>query len=279
MPLNNIDFPDPAATPFTDDNGYTWDWDVTKWVRRTQGIVEEAPIDGEPYVRKDAAWVQGVEADPEALDILYVRRNGGWYQVVDVGSGITDAPSDGTAYLRKDAGWSNPVTADFPDFQTSLDGKADLVHDHVAADVTDLGAMATTADAPDASSYLRTLGGWVPYTPGTGLWLNQGITVINPQATDDGTILYTGKAITLQNVAAHIVGTTNVVFNIYFASARNSGAPTKVFTSDVTVTSEAGVTPAMNNTSIPINSWVWVEVVSVLDTPDMFHASFNYTQD
>lgn len=279
MPLDNIDFPDPATTPFTDDNGYTWDWDVTKWVRRTQGIVPEAPSDGEPYLRKDAGWVQGVEADPEVLDVLYVRRNGGWYQVVDVGSGITDAPSDGTAYMRKNATWVNPVTADFPSFETALDGKADLVHTHVAADVTDLGTMATKNDAPDASSYLRTAGGWVPYAPGTGLYLTQGVTIINPEATDDATVMFTDKAITLQNIATHITGTTSVTFNIRFATSRDAVSPTNAFTADVVVTSEAGVTPAINNASIPINSWIWLEIVSISGTPDMFHASINFTQD
>lgn len=48
------------------------------------GGVEEAPSDGTPYVRQDAAWVS--------------LPSGG-------GGGITDAPSDGKTYVRKDAAW------------------------------------------------------------------------------------------------------------------------------------------------------------------------------
>ena len=48
------------------------------------GGVDEAPIDGTSYVRKDAGWV--APAAP----------------------GISDAPNDGTPYLRKSAAWVVP---------------------------------------------------------------------------------------------------------------------------------------------------------------------------
>ena len=278
MPLDNIDFPDPAATPFLDDNGYTWDWVSTSWVRRTKNTVNEAPQDTKVYGRVDADWEEVTPIDPAGAGVLYVRKDGAWYEVIDVGSGITDAASDGTAYLRKDAAWVNPVVADFPDFVSELATKSDVGHAHVLADISDAGALAALNDAPvDGSQYMRKDGVWSPYVPGVDLHMSQGVSIINPQDTDDATLFYTTKAITLQNVAAHIVGTTNVVCNIYFAPTRN-GAGTKVFTSDVTVTSEAGVTPTMNTTGIPINSWVWLEVVSVADTPEMFHLTLNYTQ-
>ena len=276
--MPGIDFPDSSETPFTDPNSAIWDWNGVGWVKRNTTYITEATADGTPYVRKDGAWVAGVEADPEATDVLYVRRNGGWYQVTDVGSGITDAPSDGTAYLRKDAAWANPVVADIPALQAALDAKSDTGHTHVMADVTDAGTLATVNDAPDASLYARSAGVWTAITPASSITMHSALTIMNPEDTDDGTLFFTPVAITVADIRALIQGTTNVVFNLYYGATRN-GAGTKLFTVDKTVTTEAGVQLVPDTANIPVNSYVWCEVVSVSGTPTQFHVSMAYTQD
>ena len=279
MPLlDDIDFPNPLTSPFTDDNGYTWDWSGTTWNRRTQGMVEEAPIDTVPYVRKDAAWVAGMINDPGAASTIYARQNGAWVEVVDAGTGLTDAPVDGTGYLRKNAGWVTPTIADMPVVQAELDGKAALSHNHTLSDVIDSGAMAAEGDAPDASSYARKLGAWVAITPAAGITFSESVTILSPQDTDDATLFYSEAAITVSQIHAHLQGTTNAVINIRFAALRNA-VGTKVFTVDQTITSLPGVHLNPNTAAIPAGSWVWLDIVSVTDTPDMLHVTVSFGQD
>ena len=110
--------------------------------------------------------------------------------------------------------------------------------------------------------------------------LSRSITIKDPGAADDATMFFTPVAITVTDVRSHITGTTNVVFNINHASTR-TGTGLDVFTSDITLTSTAGQSNAsgFNDETIPANSWVWVDIVSVSGTPSMFHATVIYTED
>ena len=110
--------------------------------------------------------------------------------------------------------------------------------------------------------------------------LRASATVVDPVATDDMTLFFTPVAITVTDVRSHITGTTNVVFNIQHASTR-TGTGLDVFTSDITLTSTAGQSNStgFNDATIPANSYVWVEVVSVSGTPTRFHATVIYTED
>ena len=110
--------------------------------------------------------------------------------------------------------------------------------------------------------------------------LRESVTIVDPTDTDDVTIFFTPVAITITDVRSHITGTTNVVFNIGHASTR-TGTQLDVFTSDITLTSTSGQSnnSGFNDATIPANSWVWLEIVSVSGTPDLFHASIIYTED
>lgn len=110
--------------------------------------------------------------------------------------------------------------------------------------------------------------------------LSKSISIPDPVATDDVTLFYTPTAITITNVASHITGTTNVVFNIGHASTR-TGTQLDVFTSDITLTSTTGQTnnTGFNDATIPANSWVWLDAVSVSGTPTLFSATIIYTED
>lgn len=110
--------------------------------------------------------------------------------------------------------------------------------------------------------------------------LSKSITIPDPVATDDITLFYTPVAITITGVYSHIEGTTNVVFNVGHAATR-TGTQLDVFTSDITLTSTAGQsnTTGFNDATIPANSWVWLEAVSVSGTPTLFHGTIVYTED
>jgi hypothetical protein len=110
--------------------------------------------------------------------------------------------------------------------------------------------------------------------------LSRSVTIADPIATDDATLFFTPVVITITDLRSHITGTTNVVFNIGHASTR-TGTQLDVFTSDITLTSTAGQSNSsgFNDATIPANSWVWVDVVSVSGTPTMFHSTIIYTED
>lgn len=115
---------------------------------------------------------------------------------------------------------------------------------------------------------------------GSAPTLSKSISIPDPTADDDATIFFTPVAITITAVHSHIVGATNVVFNINHASTR-TGTGLDVFTSNITLTSTAGQTnnSGFNDATIPANSWVWLDVVSVLGTPTLFHTTIIYTED
>lgn len=109
---------------------------------------------------------------------------------------------------------------------------------------------------------------------------SKSISIIDPVATDDITMFFTPVAITITDARSHITGTTNVVFNINHAATR-TGLQLNVFTSNITLTSTAGQSNSsgFNDATIPANSWVWLNVVSVSGTPTAFSTTLIYTED
>jgi hypothetical protein len=122
----------PPATPFhgqlwwESDTGrmFLWfdDGTSSQWVMVSgggggaTGGITDAPVDGQPYERKDAGWVPatgGTGGITEApIDgTPYSRQDAGWIQATAGGGGIADAPSDGTLYGRQDAAWAPVTTA------------------------------------------------------------------------------------------------------------------------------------------------------------------------
>lgn len=98
----------------------------------TTPVVQEAPRDGKPYVRKDGTWTEQVDTDtvfPEAPTDgkQYARQDGGWSEVVAIpveggDSGIEEAPEDGKPYVRKDGSWVEQTDTDTVFPEASTDG-------------------------------------------------------------------------------------------------------------------------------------------------------------
>jgi hypothetical protein len=114
----------------------------------------------------------------------------------------------------------------------------------------------------------------------TGLRGSKGITIADPVAADDATLFFTSVAITVGAVHSHITAGTNVVFNVHHAATR-TGTGLLVFTANITLTSTAGQTnnSGFTDATIPANSWVWLDIVSVSGAVTMFHATVDYTED
>ena len=109
---------------------------------------------------------------------------------------------------------------------------------------------------------------------------SKAITIVDIVATDDATFMFTPVAITVVATHAHRVAGTNVVYNVKHALNRDD-AGLDVFTVDITLTSTTGQTnnSGFNDATIPANSWVWLDVVSVSGLVTMFGVVLESTED
>lgn len=85
------------------------------------------------------------------------------------------------------------------------------------------------------------------------------ITIPNPTASESITLFFTKDAITVNDIAHVVQGTSpSATFTIRYASARNTTG-TEVVTGGTTANSAAGANvTSFNNGTIPANSWVWL---------------------
>lgn len=88
------------------------------------------------------------------------------------------------------------------------------------------------------------------------------------------------EAITIAETESFITGTTNVVWNLGHAATR-TGTQLDVFTSDITLTSTAGQNnnSGFNDATVPADSYIWLEVVSISGTPTSICVSVRFTVD
>ncbi len=138
------------------------------------------------------------------------------------------------------------------------------------------------ASGGGSANFLRADGVWAVPSGGGGSApsLSKSITIPNPSEDDDVTIFYTPVAISVSQLNSHISGGGLVTFNIQHAATR-VGSTSDVFASDIQLASLSG---QENNTgfddeTIPADSWVFVNIISVTGTPTVFHTTITYTED
>lgn len=105
------------------------------------------------------------------------------------------------------------------------------------------------------------------------------LTVILPGSGDTPTLFYTNAITTLSKITSVVVGSSSpsVTWNLKHATDR-SGAGTDLISGNVTTTNTT--TGATNNTftgTIPANSFVWLNIVSVSGTVEQFHITADYS--
>lgn len=88
---------------------YYDDGDSQQWVQSQPGggsaSLDEAPMNGKLYGRKDNSWLEVPAAgisDAPADNKMYGRKNTAWSEVV---AGVPEAPTDGKTYGRKSSAW------------------------------------------------------------------------------------------------------------------------------------------------------------------------------
>lgn len=99
----------------------------------------------------------------------------------------------------------------------------------------------------------------------------KSFTILNPVAGDTAAF-YSSKQIKINEIAEALEGTSpSVTYNIYYASTKNSGSPTKLWTLSRTATTESGnTTIQFDNAVIPANNWIWLEIEGKSGTVDEF---------
>jgi len=106
-------------------------------------------------------------------------------------------------------------------------------------------------------------------------------TIEAPTATENITLFYTRKAITIREVSDVMRGTSpSVTWQIKYAATRNSGSPTNLFSASRTTTSLSGATTTtFNDATIAAGNWIWLETSAVSGTNDSLAISIAYTID
>ncbi len=119
------------------------------------------------------------------------------------------------------------------------------------------------------------------YAPKNAALQVKGITIQNPTASENIALFYMDRAITISKVAEAVRGSSpSVTYNIRFASTRDNGTPTDVFTANRAATSTSGVTTTtFNDNTIPAGSWVWLITSAQSGTVADFNVTLQYTED
>jgi hypothetical protein len=104
----------------------------------------------------------------------------------------------------------------------------------------------------------------------TTVEMTKSFTLPSPTNTDNVTVFYASKALTITKILSIVKGTSpSVTFSIRYGTDR-SASGTEVVTSGITCTSTTtGVsTTSFNNATIPISNFVWLTVSATSGTVD-----------
>ena len=164
-------------------------------------------------------------------------------------------------------------------------GNSTTLSTNLPATATDLGfvviAYTTTATAKSIAVsriYCEFTGSEITFAPERK---SNSITLIQPTASENVTVFFTDKAVTLQKMAAVLTGAgPSVTWSVRFAADRST-AGTEVVTGGTTTTSitTGDVVTTFNNASIPANSFVWLTTTATSGTVNTFHLTATYTVD
>lgn len=108
----------------------------------------------------------------------------------------------------------------------------------------------------------------------------KSIGIENPGSSENIALFFTDDAITVTQVNDVCRGSSpSVTWNIFHDTARDSGTPNSLFSSDRTTTSLSGAeTTSFNDASIPAGSWVWFRTSATSGTVGEFTVSLEYSK-
>ncbi len=111
----------------------------------------------------------------------------------------------------------------------------------------------------------------------------KSITVEDPSSSEDLTMFFTDRAITINEmeaVLANGASTPSVTWKIFHHTDR-SNAGNAVVTAGTTTTSVStgSIVTSFNDATIPANSWVWIETTAQSGTVPELHVTIQFTED
>lgn len=139
------------------------------------------------------------------------------------------------------------------------------------ADVANIGS-----GSPDAQKVLKGDDAW------EDLQSEHGITVEDPTSSEDLTIFFTNRAITVTEMRAVLVGsaTPSVTWTIRHGTDRNAtGAEVVTSGTATTSTTTGSDVTSLNDATIVADSFVWLETTAQSGTVTEIHISIVYTED
>lgn len=137
--------------------------------------------------------------------------------------------------------------------------------------------------------------GWILWVDDENCWLRyngsawivdsalvKAISILNPTASENATLFYTTKAITVTKLVSVLQGssTPSVTWTIRFDSDR-SATGTEVVTGGTTTTntSTGTTTTSFNDATIPANSFVWMKTTAQSGTVSELSVTMEYLID
>jgi len=111
-------------------------------------------------------------------------------------------------------------------------------------------------------------------------WLSRCIHLASPGSSENVTAFFTGRAITLTQVRAVLVGsaTPSVTFQVMHSTDRSDGSPNTGTASAAVTSTTTGTDATLDDATVPADSWVWVVTTAQGGTVDEMAVSFDYTE-
>lgn len=112
---------------------------------------------------------------------------------------------------------------------------------------------------------------------------SKAITIEEPTASEDITMFFTDKAITISEMEAVLANgsaTPSVTWTIRHSTNRNLTGSEVVTGGTVTTSITTGsIVTVFNDATIPANSWVWLETTAQSGTVPELHITIQYNED
>ena len=227
--------------------------------------------------------LSGVASHPEAeanflkldasndpiTDNLTIKKSGGI--ILTVGSSDATGNESGIDIITNDAARA----------RVGIDGAATKFF----VDVANKGeALTIDNDATGAIGGVNITSGADPgHTHTKYSTRTASITVETPTATEDITIFFTNKAITISEMRAVLIGssTPSVTWTIRHHATDRSNAGNEVVTSGTTTTSTTSGSDvtSFNDATIPSDSFVWLETTAQSGTVTELNVTLVFTED
>lgn len=287
-PAGSGDVIGPASS--TDNAIATWDGTDGTTLNNTALTYTAGTLSG----ASSLACVQEIYCDGAGTGLTVTDNTATGYDVTfeDTGAGVADLFVDGDVHC--DSLFANYISA-----SVSESNDLESVCTGIASGEVPLGSgagvatyTATTGTGSIVRATTPTLVTPILGTPTSGNLANctgyplptdtiiKGLTWIDPETNDEGTLFFLSQASTIQQMRAVVRGTTpSVTWTVRHSADRNATGNEAVTGGTTTTSESAGSSVTSFNDASMTAGWVWVELTAVSGTVDEAHIEIIYTEN